>query len=56
MVAERSSLIRDQLEALSTSCRLHRIYFDRSLNYHSPDPTDPAVTVRVITVMLAAEY
>ena len=31
-------------------------YFDRSLNYHSPDPTDPAVTVRVITVMLAEEY
>jgi hypothetical protein len=30
-------------------------YFD-SLNYHSPDPTDPAVTVRVITVMLADEY
>jgi hypothetical protein len=28
-------------------------YFDRSLNYHSPDPT---VTVRVITVMLADEY
>jgi Protein of unknown function (DUF3768) len=39
----------------------HTIYFkidylDRSLNYHSPDPTDPAVTVRVITVMLADEY
>ena len=31
-------------------------YFDRSLNHHSPDPTDPAVTVRVITVMLADEY
>jgi Protein of unknown function (DUF3768) len=31
-------------------------YFDRSLNYHSPDPTDPAVTVRVISVMLADEY
>src|SRR4029077_1816497 len=31
-------------------------YFDRSLSYHSPDPTDPAVTVRVITVMLADEY
>jgi hypothetical protein len=31
-------------------------YFDRSLTYHSPDPTDPAVTVRVITVMLADEY
>jgi Protein of unknown function (DUF3768) len=25
-------------------------YFDRNLKYHSPDPTDPAVTVRVITV------
>ena len=31
-------------------------YLDRSLNYQSPDPTDPAVTVRVITVMLADEY
>ena len=31
-------------------------YFDRSLDYHSPDPTDPSVTVRVITVMLADEY
>jgi hypothetical protein len=31
-------------------------YLDRSLSYHSPDPTDPAVTVRVITVMLADEY
>ena len=31
-------------------------YFDRNLKYLSPDPTDPAVTVRVITVMLADEY
>ena len=31
-------------------------YFDRHLKYLSPDPTDPAVTVRVITVMLADEY
>jgi hypothetical protein len=31
-------------------------YLDRRLNAHSPDPTDPAVTVRVITVMLADEY
>jgi Protein of unknown function (DUF3768) len=44
------------LRRLWTGCRLHRIYLDRSLNYHSPDPTDPAVTVRVITVMLADEY
>jgi hypothetical protein len=31
-------------------------YLDRRLNAHSPDPTDPAVPVRVITVMLAHEY
>lgn len=31
-------------------------YYDNSLSCHSPDPTDPTVTKRVITVMLASEY
>ena len=43
-------------EAEGTTIFFKIDYYDRSLNHHSPDPADPSVTERVITIMLADEY
>jgi hypothetical protein len=31
-------------------------YYDRNIEFHSPDPADPVVTVRVLTIMRVDEY
>jgi hypothetical protein len=31
-------------------------YYDRERRFGSPDPADPAVTTRVLTIMLTSEY
>ena len=31
-------------------------YYDRALRWHSPDASDPVVTERLLTIMLADEY
>ncbi len=31
-------------------------YFDRGLTGHSPDPADPSITIRMLTIMRAEEY
>ena len=43
-------------DADGVRCKFKIDYYDRDLKFHSPDPADPAVTERVITLMLSEEY
>lgn len=43
-----------EVEGLSVMFKID--YYDLTLSSHSPNPADPSVTKRVLTVMLADEY
>jgi hypothetical protein len=44
------------LEINGTSILWKIDYYDNKLEYGSPDPANPSVTTRVLTLMLAEEY
>jgi hypothetical protein len=44
------------LQVMGQSVMFKIDYYDCDLLAHSPDPSNPAVTRRVLTIMLASEY
>lgn len=45
-----------RFEAAGHACLFKVDYYDEAMEFASPDPADPAVTRRVLTIMLAADY
>lgn len=43
-----------EVEAIRISWKID--YYDNHFTYQSPDPANPEVTERVLTIMLASEY
>ena len=44
------------IDETGVQCFFKIDYYDRQTECGSPDPADPAVTTRVMTIMLASEY
>jgi hypothetical protein len=44
------------IDEASVRCFWKIDYYDRKTEFGSPDPANPAVTTRVMTIMLAEEY
>lgn len=44
------------IEVSGEKCFWKIDYYDKSMEYGSDNPADPAVTTRVLTIMLASEY
>jgi hypothetical protein len=45
-----------EIEVAGESIFFKLDYYDLTRAFHSPEPADPAVTERVLTIMLASEY
>jgi Protein of unknown function (DUF3768) len=44
------------IDEAGVRCFFRIDYYDKKTEFGSPDPADPAVTTRVMTIMLAEEY